>query len=108
MCLLGVIWSLGLWVRKAVECFKRCLEDCTIRSVEDSGAECDLTNYGWQPQEEKSNRGENLYHVVQNHPCDILVKIVAAFCPCPKILPDAKGKGFGFNLLAEKSQNSLI
>ena len=31
-----------------------------------------------------------------------LVKKVAAFCPCPKSLPEAKVKSFGLILLAEE------
>ena len=34
--------------------------------------------------------------------CDILVKEMPAFCPCPKSLPEAKVKSFGLILLAEE------
>jgi hypothetical protein len=30
-----------------------------------------------------------------DHSCDILSKNMAAFCPCPKNLPEAKLKSFG-------------
>ena len=33
---------------------------------------------------------------------DILVKKVAAFCPCPRSLPESKVKRFGLILLAEE------
>ena len=38
----------------------------------------------------------------RDHSCDILVKKVAAFCPCTKILPEAKVKSFGLIPLAEE------
>ena len=45
----------------------------------------------------------------RNHSCDILVKNVAAFCPCPKSLLEAKVKRFGLILLSEKiSKQSSI
>lgn len=34
--------------------------------------------------------------------CDVLVKNVGAFCPCPKILPEAKVKSFKFIPWAEE------
>lgn len=46
MVLLGGMWTLGLWVRKAVECFKCCLVGNTYRSMEDSAVECDLIYCG--------------------------------------------------------------
>jgi hypothetical protein len=42
----GKVWSLGLWVRKAVECFKWGLISCTSQNVEDRGAERNLDCYG--------------------------------------------------------------
>ena len=44
MFLLERIWTLGLWVRKAVECFKCCLKDQASRNIEDNGAEHDLNS----------------------------------------------------------------
>ena len=38
----GGIWTLGVWVRKAVACFKLGLMGHCSRRVEDSGAEGDL------------------------------------------------------------------
>jgi hypothetical protein len=43
--------------------------------------------------------------------CDSLAKSMAAFCSCPKSLPEAKLKSFGLiTKLAEKkkSQNNLV
>ena len=42
MFLIGGMWTLGLWIRKAVELFKWGLMDCSSRSVEDGGAEGDV------------------------------------------------------------------
>ena len=45
----------------------------------------------------------------RDHSCDILVKKVAAFCPCPKSLPEAKVKSFELIQLAEEiSKQSSI
>lgn len=37
----------------------------------------------------------------RDYSCYILMKNVAAFCPCPKILPEAKLKSFGLMALTE-------
>ena len=55
MFLFGGIWTLVLWVRKAVECFKHCLMGHTSRSMENSGVECDLMNCGNQVVSEEKN-----------------------------------------------------
>ena len=39
--------------------------------------------------------------LLRNHSFDILVKSVAAFCPCLKSLPEAKLKSYGLTALAE-------
>ena len=79
MCLLGEIWTLVLWVRKAVECFKHCLMGHTSRSMEDNGAENDL-NCGGMVQEISEEK--NFSMLPRDRSCDILVKNVIAFCPC--------------------------
>ena len=38
----------------------------------------------------------------RDHSCDIMVKEVVAFYPCPKSLPEAKVKSFGLISLAEE------
>ena len=50
MLLFEGIWTLGLWIRKAVEHFKCCLMGRTSRIMEESGAECNL-NHGYLDQE---------------------------------------------------------
>lgn len=36
------MWTLGIWIRKAVECFRQGLMGNTSRGLEDSGTEGDL------------------------------------------------------------------
>ena len=36
------IWTLILWVRKAMQCFMQCLMGHSGRSIEDNGAKCYL------------------------------------------------------------------
>lgn len=38
----------------------------------------------------------------RGHSCDLLAKNVAAFCPCPKRLPEARLKSFRLTELAEE------
>ena len=74
MFLFGVIWTLGVRIRKALEYFKNCLMGHPSRSMEDSGAECELVNCGDQVSEEKN---VSMWH--RDWFCYILVKKVAAF-----------------------------
>ena len=46
MLLSGRMWTMGFWIRKAVECFKCCLMGHPSRNMEDSGAEGDLNCEG--------------------------------------------------------------
>lgn len=64
------------------------------------GAECDLMNCGCLDQEVSEKKNINIWR--NNHSCDILVKNVAAFCPCLKGLPKAKVKSFELIPLAEE------
>ena len=68
--------------------------------MEDSGADCDLRNDGELTQEVSEEK--NFSMLPRDHSCDILVKKVAAFCPCLKSLNVAKGKIFGLVSLAEE------
>ena len=88
MLLFEGIWTLGLWVRKAVESFKCCLMSHTSRSMEDSGAESNLMNCGTLLRRLQRSMWTG------DSSCDILVKKVAAFLLCPKSLPEAKVKTF--------------
>ena len=51
MFLVGEIGALVRLVRKAMECFKHVLMGHTSRSMDNSGAECDLINCEQLPQE---------------------------------------------------------
>lgn len=46
MLLFERMWTMGLWIRKAVGCFKGCLIGHPSRSVENSGTEYDLMSVG--------------------------------------------------------------
>jgi hypothetical protein len=83
MFLFGGILTLGLWIRKTVECFKCYLMGHPSRNMEDSGAEGDL-NCGGLAQEVSEEKNFSL--LPRNSSCDISVKNVTAFCPCPKSL----------------------
>ena len=98
MFLSGVIRTLELWVKKAGECFKHYVMGHTSRSIENNTAECDLMNCGDQEISEE----KHINTWPRDWSCDILVKNVAAFDPCPKILPKAKLKSLVLILLAEK------
>ena len=81
-----------LWVREAVECFKHCLMGHITRNME--GMNCGGL------AKEVILKKINMWP--RDHFYDILVKNVAAFCPCLKSLPEAKVKRFGLIPLAEK------
>ena len=67
----GGMWTLGLWVRKAMECFKYGIMGHTSRSVEDGGVEDDL-NCGGPAQEVSEEK--NFSMLLGDSSCDILVK----------------------------------
>ena len=56
--------------------------------MEDSGAACDLMNYGVPTQEVSEEK--NFSMLPRDHSCGILGKKVTAFYPCLKSLPEAK------------------
>ena len=66
--------------------------------MEDSDAKSYLNC--WKFTQELSEK--NVSMLPRNHSWDVLVKNVAAFCPCPKSLPEAKVKSFGLIPLAEE------
>jgi hypothetical protein len=67
--------------------------------MEDTGAEGDL-NFGNMIQEVLEENTISMWPI--DYFCDILVKNVAAFCPCLKSLPEAKMKRFRLNALAKE------
>ena len=54
----------------------------------------------WELVQEVSEK--NFSMLTGNHCCDILVKVVVAFCPCLKSLPKAKVKNFELILSSEE------
>jgi hypothetical protein len=76
------LWEvLGLWTRKVVEC---CKWGHYGRSLEDRRAESSV-DYG-----DSAEQGNNTSNLDTGHSCNILANNVAAFCPCPKNLSEAK------------------
>jgi hypothetical protein len=90
MHLFGRMWTWGLWVWKAVECFKWGLMSHPSRNMENFVAESNL-NCADQAQEVSE---KNFSTWPKACFCGILAKNVAAFCPCLKSLPEAKMKRF--------------
>ena len=91
MLLFEGICTVGLWTRKAVECFKSCLMGHTSRSMEDRSAECDLMKCGAWLQ--SCQRRRILVCCLDSISVKTaLVKNMAPFCPCPKSLPETKLK----------------
>ena len=88
------LWEFGL-----ERLWKCCLTDHPIRDTVDSGAEGDL-NCGGLAQDFSEEKTFSM--LSRDPPCDILVKNVAAFCPCLKSLPEAKVKRFGLIPLAKE------
>ena len=78
--------------KKTIECFNCCLLDYPNRNMEDSGAKCDLMNYGCLYQGVLQEK--NVRMCPRDQSCYTLVKNVTAFCPCLKHLTNAKVKSF--------------
>ena len=91
---------LGIWIRNAVKCFKYCLIGHTTGGMEDRGAKFDLMNWGARLPQDVSEK--NFSMLPRDGSCNNLVKNVAAFCLCPKSLPEAKVKRFELMPLAEE------
>jgi hypothetical protein len=79
MLLFGEMWIWGLW--KAVEFFKWALMSYSSRNMEDSAAQGDLN---CADLAQVVSVEKNLRMWPRDHFCGILVKNVAAFCPCLK------------------------
>lgn len=94
----GEIWTLGLCVKKAVEGSKSYLMGHTSKSIEDSLAGDDLI---FESQIELSEK-KHFSMFPRQHTYVILVKNVAAFCPCPKTQSKPKEKTFRLIALAKK------
>ena len=92
MLLFERMWILGLWIWKAVECFKWGLMGHPSRNMEDFVAGSNL-NCVDLAQEISKEKNFSMWH--KDCFCGILVKNVATFCPCLKSLPEAKVKRLG-------------
>jgi hypothetical protein len=84
--LFETMWIWGLWIWKAVECFKWCVVGHPSRNMEDFVAGSNM-NLAQEISKEKNFR---MWH--KDYFCGILVKNVATFCPCLKSLSEAKVK----------------
>ena len=84
------MWILWLWIWKAMKCFKRSVMGYPSQNMKDCcywewfelcrpGPILSVKNFNMWPRERF---------------CDILVKNMAAFCPCLKSLPEAHVKRF--------------
>jgi hypothetical protein len=83
------MWILGLWIWKAMECFKWGLIGHPSRNMEDFVARSNLNcvDLGQEISKEKNFR---MWH--KDCFCGILVKTMTTFCPCLKCLSEAKVK----------------
>ena len=81
--LFGGVWTLGVWVSKAMQWFKHYMGH-SIKNIKDSGAKSDLNCVGLGQEV-----SENFSTLPRNCYCDILVKNMAAFCPYLRILHES-------------------
>ena len=81
MLLFERMWIWGLWIWKAVECFKWGLMGHPSRNMEDfvAGSDLNCVDLAQKISKEKNFR---MWH--KDCFCGILVKNVATFCPCLK------------------------
>lgn len=86
MPLFDRMWSLGLWIRKTLECYKWDLMG-HIKIRKKSSAEGGLSC--GNPAQEVSE-GKNISKCPKDLYYGILAKNVASFCPFQKSLPEAK------------------
>ena len=71
------IW--GLWIWKAVECFKWGLVSHSSRNLEEIGAECDLNSGDLAQKISEEKKVSDVSAWPRDYFCDILVKNVAIF-----------------------------
>lgn len=91
MMLFGGVWkTLGLWMRKVIECSKWNLMGYPYRSFEDI-----VLGAVWTVARPKRLQRNNISSEDREHCCDALAKNVDAFSICPKSLPESKLKTLG-------------
>ena len=100
MLLFERMWILGLWIWKAVECFKWGLMGHPSRNMEDfvAGSNLNCVDLAQEISKEKNFR---MWH--KDCFCGILVKNVATFCPYQKCMPEANVKRFRLIALTRES-----
>ena len=104
MLLFGRMWILGLWIWKAVECFKRGLMGHPSRNMEDFVAGSNLNCVDLAQEISKENF--RMWH--KDCFCGILVKNVATFCPCLESLPEDKVKRLRLTALSKEVSKKPI
>jgi hypothetical protein len=104
MFLFGGMWILAFEIWKAIECLRSDLIGHSGSIMEDFSDEGDLKS--GVPVQEVSEE-MNFSMMPRDCPCDILAKIVTAFCPCLKSLPVAKIKRFRLIPLTKEVSKSL-
>lgn len=86
-----------------IGCFKQGLLVHPSRSMEDNGAESDEdyrdpngaeSDMDYRVPDGGGSERKDISNWPRYHSYNIFVKNVAAFCPCPKILPEAKLKSW--------------
>ena len=83
-----------------MECYKCGLVGPLSRNMEDNSTEgyLNCSSLALEVSMEK-----NFTMLCRDHSCDIFMKNMAAFCPCPKNLPEAKVKRFGLIVLTRET-----
>jgi hypothetical protein len=104
MFLFEKMWIWGLWIWKAVECFKWGLIGHPSRNMKDFDARNNL-NCVDLAQEISKEKNFRMWH--KDCFCDILVKNVATFCPYLKSLPEAKVKRLRLIALTKEISKNL-
>jgi hypothetical protein len=104
MLLFERMWILGLWIWKAVECFKWGLLGHPGRNMEDFVARSNL-NCVDLAQEISKEKNFRMWH--KDWFCGILLKNVATFCPCLKSLSEAKVKRLRLIALTKEVSKKL-
>jgi hypothetical protein len=104
MLLFERMWIWGLWIWKAVECFKWGLMGHPNRNMEDfvAGSNLNCVDLTQEISKEKNFR---MWHKVCF--CGSSVKNVATFCPWLKSLPEAKVKRLRLIALTKEVSKKL-
>jgi hypothetical protein len=95
-CLVGGVWKcLETWAKEAIECCMQNLLGSSNGSSVDQNVDRNGDKKRLCPWGSDGNHG-NQYSTenrTTGHSCDIVVKNLSTFCPCPKTLWEADFKG---------------